>query len=214
MSPRIFDKWGYALKRKFSEAARRHGLNPGMDVRLLDWGCGCGRMAKYLVGEYRYDGIDIDREAIAWCRQNIASGAFHLQGLEARTDFASDTFDAVIGISIFTHLREEEQFAWLSELCRIAKPGAILAVSVNSATSLFNAGNPPEIAGALTERGFCDTGPETMLNGVTADDTYYRNIYHAHDYLQERWSHHFTILEILPAFVANMQDMIFMRPRK
>jgi SAM-dependent methyltransferase len=214
LPPRVFDKWGYALKRKYDAAMAQFLATPRTEQRLLDWGCGCGRMARYLASECAYTGIDIDREAIEWCRANIKSGTFELQGLEARTKFASETFDAVIGISIFTHLREEDQFAWLAELARVTKPGGVVAVSVCGATSLYNAGNPPEVVAALEAKGFCDTGVEGTLKGVTADDEYYRNIYHTPGYTRENWSKHFDILAILPGFVANMQDMVFLRPRK
>ena len=214
MGPRTFDKWGYALKRKYDEAVARYTTKPREEQRLLDWGCGCGRMAKYLARECAYTGIDIDREAIDWCRANIKNAAFELQGLEARTRFADDSFDAAIGISIFTHLREEDQFAWLKELSRVVRPDGVVAVSVNCATSLRNAGDPPEVAERLRSHGFCDTGVESMLKGVTADDEYYRNIYHTHDYIRQTWGHDFEVLDILPGFVANMQDMVFLRPRK
>jgi len=213
LGPRTFDKWGYALKRKYDAAVARHQAKPRAQWRLLDWGCGCGRMAKYLAGECDYTGIDIDAEAIAWCRANIPRGRFELQGLEARTNFAAGAFDAVIGISIFTHLREREQLAWLKELARITAPGGVIAVSVCGATSLFNAGSPAPIVEALAARGFCDTGPETMLKGVTADDEYYRNVYHARGYIEDVWGRDFEILEYIAGFVANMQDMVFLRPR-
>ncbi len=191
----------------------RHIAKPRADWRLLDWGCGAGRMARRLAFECDYVGIDIDGEAIAWCRANIPRGRFELQGLEARTAFAGGTFDAVIGISIFTHLKEAEQLAWLAELARVAAPDGVVAVSVCGATSLFNADQAPEIAERLRARGFCDTGVENTLKGVTADDDYYRNVYHAPGYIRETWSRWFEVLEILPGFVGNMQDMVFLRPR-
>jgi SAM-dependent methyltransferase len=212
--PRTFDKWGYALKRKFDEAIRAHLPEPHTGHRLLDWGCGAGRMAKYLVREWVYTGIDIDREAIGWCTENIKGGTFQIQDLQPDTRFAADTFDAAIGISIFTHLREQDQFAWLKELSRVVKPAGVVAVSVNCGTSLHNAGNAADVSGALKLKGFCDTGAEMTLNGVTADDTYYRNIYHTHDYIRRNWAREFEILEILPGFVGNMQDMVFLRPRR
>jgi SAM-dependent methyltransferase len=214
MSPRTFDKWGYALKRKYDEAVASFLPRRGEKQRLLDWGCGAGRLARYLAGECDYHGIDIDREAIAWCQKNIPDGSFTLQSLEARTAFAADSFDAAIGISIFTHLKEEEQFAWLAELARITRANGVVSVSVNCATSLFNADNPPAVRDILRSRGFCDTGVEPSHRGVTDDDSYYRNIYHTHGYIREKWSQWFDVLAILPGFVGNMQDMVFLRPRK
>jgi cyclopropane fatty-acyl-phospholipid synthase-like methyltransferase len=213
LNPRTFEKWGHAQKRKYDEAVARHIGKPRSEWRLLDWGCGVGRMARYLAAECDYTGIDIDREAIDWCRANIKRGRFDLQSLAPRTIFESGAFDAVIGISIFTHLKEDEQFAWLKELARVTKPGGVVAVSVCGATSLFNAGDPPAVVEALKARGYCDTGPELTLKGVTADDEYYRNCYHTHAYIHETWSRWFEILEIIPGFVANMQDMVFLRPR-
>jgi len=207
-----FETWGYSITRKYEEAVRPHLAAYSERPRLLDWGCGCGRLARFFVGSTDYYGIDIDREAIEWCRGAIPGGQFRVQSLQAETGFESGFFDIVIGNSIFTHLREEDQFAWLAELRRIAKPGGIVAVSVNCATSLFNAGNKPAIVTALRQRGFCDTGPELVLKGVTADDSYYRNIYHTHDYIRETWSRYFSILEIVPGFAGNMQDLVLMRP--
>jgi hypothetical protein len=106
MSPRTFDKWGYALWRKYGDAVAPFLTAREGKLRHLDWGRGAGRMARYLAGECDYRGIDIDREAIDWWRKNIPDGACSLQGLAARTEFAADTFDAAIGISIFTHLKE------------------------------------------------------------------------------------------------------------
>lgn len=207
-----FETWGYSIKRKYEEAVRPHLAAHDERPRLLDWGCGCGRLARFFVGSTDYYGIDIDREAVEWCRGAIPGGQFRVQSLQAETAFESDFFDIVIGNSIFTHLREQDQFAWLAELRRIAKPDGIVAVSVNCATSLFNAGNKPAIVATLRQRGFCDTGPELVLKGVTVDDSYYRNIYHTHDYIRETWSRYFSIEEIVPGFAGNMQDLVLMRP--
>ncbi|HTT96502.1 MAG TPA: class I SAM-dependent methyltransferase [Rhizomicrobium sp.] len=212
--PRTFEKWGYALKRKLEEAMKPYLPAPTTELRLLDWGCGAGRMARYLVHEWQYTGIDIDQEAISWCSENIPGGTFQLQSLEPNTGFPADAFDAAIGISIFTHLREKDQFAWLTELSRVVKPSGVVAVSVCGTTSLANAENEGPVAEILKSHGFCDTGAEATLKGVTADDTYYRNVYHTHDYIRRNWSRDFDVLDILPGFVGNMQDMVLLRPRR
>ena len=40
--------------------------------------------------------------------------------------FPDCAFDLVFAISVFTHLDEQYQLAWLAELRRVAQPGAIL----------------------------------------------------------------------------------------
>src|SRR5207302_825955 len=46
------------------------------DERVLDVGCGIGRMARPLAGylgpEGSYDGFDVNREGIAWCQERYA----------------------------------------------------------------------------------------------------------------------------------------------
>ena len=59
-----------ALERTFG-----HGL--GRFKHVLDWGCGCGRVTRYLDRDGgSITGADIDGESVQWCRQNLA---FHLR---------------------------------------------------------------------------------------------------------------------------------------
>jgi hypothetical protein len=49
--------------------------------RILDFGCGCGRTlvhVRSLATGARFDGTDIDAEAIAWCKQNLDFADFRL----------------------------------------------------------------------------------------------------------------------------------------
>jgi len=97
---------------------------------------------------------------------------------------------------------------------RDAVPGDYpTAPASGGATSLFNAVNPPWVEETLRARGFADTGVESTLKGVTGDDAYYRNCYHTPGYIRETWGQDFEVLETLPAFVANMQDLVFLTPR-
>src|SRR5262249_60927789 len=47
------------------------------DATVLEVGCGCGRLARafanHIASGGRYDGFDLSREAIAWCRQELQS---------------------------------------------------------------------------------------------------------------------------------------------
>jgi len=51
------------------------GVRP--DDRVLDVGCGCGRMAvpflNYMSDIGGYWGFDVSRDGIAWCNRRIAS---------------------------------------------------------------------------------------------------------------------------------------------
>jgi SAM-dependent methyltransferase len=117
-------------------------LQPHEDV--LDIGCGIGRMAlpltKYLErGSYR--GIDIVREGIEWCQNNITpkhpnfrfehanvynrmyNRAATRGAAEYRFPYADASFDFVFLTSVFTHMLGEDTRHYLSEIGRCLRPG-------------------------------------------------------------------------------------------
>jgi SAM-dependent methyltransferase len=118
------------------------GLQP--DERVLDVGCGIGRMARPLAGylspQGSYDGFDVDRRGIGWCRRRYRrhpnfrfrvadvynrrynpSGA-HSAG-EYRFPSEDGSFDLVVCASVLTHLLEGEADHYLSEIARALAPG-------------------------------------------------------------------------------------------
>ena len=46
-------------------------------------------------------------------------------------DFPDAYFDLIFNHSVFTHLDENYQDAWLAELERVTKPGGVLVLSVS-----------------------------------------------------------------------------------
>lgn len=102
--------------------------------RALDFGCGCGRTLTWLIRQFPHvdwHGCDVDREAIEWCRGNLP-GTFAVNGPLPPLPFESESLDLVVGVSVFTHLDEEFQRAWVPELCRVLKTGGILLLSFYS----------------------------------------------------------------------------------
>jgi ubiquinone/menaquinone biosynthesis C-methylase UbiE len=126
---------------------RLGGLQP--EHRVLDIGCGIGRMAvpltQYLdVEKGRYNGLDPVEGGIAWCRRfitpvypnftfqrlDIAHKLYNPQGKisgEAlKLPYAERQFDFVIMTSVVTHLPPDEVLVYLSEVARMLKPGGRL----------------------------------------------------------------------------------------
>ena len=100
--------------------------------RILDFGCGCGRIARHLqnLAGVEVSGTDINPELIEWSRRNLTFGRFSTNGLESALEYADNSFDFVYAIAVFGHFREDLQKHWMSELRRVLKPGGFLLITV------------------------------------------------------------------------------------
>jgi SAM-dependent methyltransferase len=118
------------------------GLQPHHAV--LDVGCGIGRMARPLAGflsrEGSYDGFDVNRDGIGWCRRRYArhpnfrfqvadlyNRRYNPRGAHAASEYRfpydDARFDVVVLTSVLTHLLEDEASHYLAEVARVLKPG-------------------------------------------------------------------------------------------
>ena len=117
------------------------GLRP--DERVLDIGCGTGRVARplaaYLAGG-RYDGLDIVGRSIDWCRRayrrlpnfrfhhaDLFNRSYNPAGAVAAADyrfpFDDASFDLVLLTSVFTHMLANDTRHYLGEIERLLAPG-------------------------------------------------------------------------------------------
>jgi SAM-dependent methyltransferase len=189
--------------------------DPDTHRDLLDWGCGCGRVATYFLKympEYSVHGCDVDAEAIAWCSENLTGGEFRAIALHPPTPYADNSFDIVLGYSVCTHLSRENQRTWLIELQRISRPGAILLLSVHGE---FAAGFTPPDSGVVEEMratGISDRWPDPALDEI-APAGYYLGVFQTQDYTRRVWAEHFEILAYMERATGNFQDLVVLRNR-
>ena len=182
--------------------------------QIFDWGCGSGRVTRHLVrtrGPVVVGG-DIDADNISWCSRNLAPGEFHQLPLRPPTSFADGQFDLVIGTSVFTHLLEDVQFAWLHELQRITCTGAIVLASIQGATMLALYQGPTELYLAMEHLGFYVYGQDHSLDGVIEEADYYQSVIQSRDYIYSKWSRYFEVIDIIDAMAGN-QDLVVLRRR-
>jgi len=77
-NPRRFKVSGFKSIGDFLEALARHA-DISRTRRILEWGCGCGRMSMFFLSAQdcpEFAGCDIDRRAVAWCSDNLKPGVF------------------------------------------------------------------------------------------------------------------------------------------
>jgi SAM-dependent methyltransferase len=124
------------------------GLKPAH--RVLDIGCGCGRVAWHLtkfLTRGSYDGFDVVPDLVSWCRNNItprypefrfehvdvASFHYHEQGAiragQFRFPYADDSFHRVLLASVFTHMLEPDFRHYTTEIARTLRPGGTVMMS-------------------------------------------------------------------------------------
>jgi SAM-dependent methyltransferase len=182
---------------------------------ILDWGCGCGRLTRHLIpeGNSTVTGADIDLDNIEWCRENLKFASFQHVGLQPPMPFADAQFDLVLGISVLTHLAEEDQFRWLSEVQRITKPGGLALLSIRGPAQMALSKPTSDQYLEIQRKGFVDSGLNHDLDAVLEEKEFYRCIDQSRDYIFAKWDKYFDVLEIVDAIASN-QDLVVLRRRK
>jgi len=124
----------------FSAIRRLCDLQP--NAHVLDIGCGIGRIARpmaYFLGATgTYDGFDIVKEGIEWCKKtylhfpnfkfshvSLQNDLYNLSNHNKASDFSfpypSGQFDLVVLTSVFTHMQEPDVRQYLREIGRVLK---------------------------------------------------------------------------------------------
>lgn len=179
---------------------------------ILDFGCGCGRVARYLRPRNGRSttATDIDPEAVAWCQENLGRAAtFEVNGPTPPLRYADASFDFIYAISVFTHLPEDLAMSWLHELRRILRPDGLLVTSIIGEVDLRSL--LPDARDAhdeFHERGFYYT-TKFMTDGLPS---FYGLSFHARPYIEAKWGSLFGLAGYRPQSINNQQTGIVLRP--
>lgn len=166
-SLRVFAASGRAACTALAELAEAH--LPQTPRRVLDWGCGPARVARWwptVRPGVEIHGGDPWPEAIAWGRTALPAVSLHQLPALPPTTFEPGFFDFVYGISILTHLTLDAQRAWLAEHRRIIRPGGVLALTLHGESAVSRLSEEERAAwaeGRHIERGEVREGSRLFL---------------------------------------------------
>lgn len=133
-------------KAHIATHAKHIGISP--DMTFLEIGSGIGRDAFQLIDflspKGRYVGIDVQRESILWCQNNIGRehpnfefhhfNAYHElhnpvalhKTTEFRLPMPDNSVDRIALGSVLTHIFEDEVVHYMREMARILKPDGLV----------------------------------------------------------------------------------------
>jgi SAM-dependent methyltransferase len=122
-------KEGFNAYRLFKNCYETR-LGPiGSCRRILDFGCGWGRIIRFFLKDVATDklvGVDHSEEAVRICKETNRWCYFMLTEPYPPTPLGPDSFDLIYLYSVFSHLPEEMHWALLKEFHRLLAPGGML----------------------------------------------------------------------------------------
>jgi SAM-dependent methyltransferase len=115
------DPWA----RFLDEVAR--GL--GGKGRVLDLGCGSGRVAQHFGDRFEVVGVDVSEEQLRLARANAPAAAFVHDDF-AGLDFPDGSFDAVTALYSIIHVPRDEHARLFARIRRWLRPGGLFLASL------------------------------------------------------------------------------------
>jgi SAM-dependent methyltransferase len=220
-------------------AAIRHGGKRIEDfANVLDFGCGVGRLMRYLLPRSERTGCnvfacDVSEPLVSFIVEHHARAKSYKNAFNPPLTYPNDFFDLVYSFSVFSHLDQETENKWLNELNRVGKPGCLYLITVHGEWFIKNIYREyrwnPENA---YKNGFEfreSPQPRILENDFPKG---YEVSFHTYDYIMREWSKSFEVLDIIrgdvparylwgnhyfepdgtvPAFRSMGQDLVILR---
>lgn len=226
--PRHYHYWlsglkDYLLIRK---ALGSLGIRLEAGDSVLDLGCASGRVIRHLACQedgLELWGADINGRHIEWVRNFLPPSLRIFQStVLPQLPLEDNSLSLVYAFSVFTHIDEYEA-AWLAEIRRVLKKGAIAYITIHSDNTWADMESAQPLLQTLLDAkeyiaGY-EVSPElfdapmpkdkTVFKWATAN-VYNTDVFHSIARIRDIWGRVFDVVDIIRAG-HNYQDVVILR---
>lgn len=218
---------GFASFMALSRVLAARGVSFDTAGRILDFGCGCGRLLRLLrphAAATDLHGCDIDEQAVAWCQKELDWVTTRVSATVPPLPYDDGAFDVVYSISVFSHLEERNHLLWIEELARVSNPRGLVVVTTHGPAALaqlvadprkcaevgLTAEQAREAQRELERSGFAFCRQETLAHAADL----YGMTFITREYVERRWSPHFEVRGHESQGLQGWQDLVVLRSRR
>jgi SAM-dependent methyltransferase len=219
---------GYLDAERILELYAEHGPDRPRP-RILDFGCGCGRLTRFLnalADRCEIHAADANGRHAEWCAENLPGVQTVHNAPSPPLPYAEATFDLVYTVSVLTHLDAAAGARWLAELERVLAPGGVLVATTHGPVALeiirdspthqemfaLTASEAQGILDGFAERPFAFRPyGRAAVEAANAGPGYGNSFMHPR-YIEREWTRgRLELLRLLPGGLRGWQDLVVLR---
>jgi 2-polyprenyl-3-methyl-5-hydroxy-6-metoxy-1,4-benzoquinol methylase len=181
-------------------------------IDILDWGCGCGGLARFFLQDkhFNYTGCDIDADNLTWCQRNLDSERFFMLPLSPPESVPfSVPFNVIFGISVISHLSPTNIKIWLEWLANILTDDGHLILSTLSTQAISKL--PPDQAYSIIRDRFGFNQITTEIGDIVRDQQYYGVAHQTPDFLATLIEPNLEIIYHIPSALSHQDIFVIKR---
>ena len=181
-------------------------------------------MSQFFLAEVaRLCAAEIDPTAVAYLKRAFPDMRTEVNDPLPPLAYDTASFDVIYSWSVWTHLPEDAQIAWLREVVRILRPGGLALITTQGLTVLrtfvqrLRTENQWE---GTREQSLLDSGflyrdytflhDKRLLSGI---EGHYGLAFHSPKHIRDTWSAYLEIVEIQEGAMHNRHDLVVARKR-
>lgn len=209
---------GRSFYSRVRERYALHSERPLAESRVLDFGCGWGRLTRFFARDvqpgalYGCDPVDYILDV---CRQSRVPATLARSELVPDRLPFDEPMDLVFSFSVFTHISERAHLACLAALHAGIAPGGVLVLTVRPPAylDLSPLMEPVPGVGAEARYVFAPHPAEESHHQWQGGEMTYGEAVVTLPYVRERWSPQFELLEVDVLVDDLYQVMLTLRRR-